>query len=36
MYTGRADDGISEADSLPQTAGEDPKTNTKMGNHLRF
>ena len=32
MYTG-TDDDISEADSLPQTAGEDPDTNTKIGNH---
>ena len=36
MYAGTPDDNISEADSLPQTAGEDPETNIKMGNHLRL
>ena len=35
MYTD-TDDDISEADSLPQTAGEDPETNTKIGNHLKL
>ena len=35
MYTG-TDDNISEGDSLPQTAGEVPETNIKMGNHLRL
>ena len=36
MSTGTPDDNISEGDSLPQTAGEDPETNITMGNHLRL
>ena len=35
MFAGTVND-VSEVDSAPQIAGEDPETNTKIANHFRL